>query len=270
MRRRALIMLFAVMASLATPVTAQAAPITELLRVPGIAFGHDETTGRLVVTADETVSEPALRRIAARGAEVVRTHGRLSTLIMAGQMIFGENGMRCSVGANARRGTVRVIITAGHCAETVVNWYSDPTRSKLIGTRDLSSFPNNDYGLIRYLSTVASHNAIYTYPGSIAVTGAGNPYVGQSVCRSGATTGVRCGSVTALNQTVTYPEGTVYGLIRTNICSEPGDSGGPIYVPSTGVIVAIVSGGSGNCTVGGTTYAQPIMEIISAYGLTIP
>ncbi|MEK8105666.1 hypothetical protein NKG94_11915 [Micromonospora sp. M12] len=42
------------------------------------------------------------------------------------------------------------------------------------------------------------------------------------MCRSGSTTGVRCGTVTGLNQTVNYSTGVIYGLIRTNICAEPG------------------------------------------------
>lgn len=84
------------------------------------------------------------------------------------------------------------------------------------------------------------------------------------------TTGVRCGTVTGLNQTVNYSTGVIYGLIRTNICAEPGDSGGPLYAASTGTILGILSGGSGNCTSGGTTYYQPIAEVLAAYGLTLP
>ena len=64
-------------------------------------------------------------------------------------------------------------------------------------------------------------------------------------------------------------QGSVYGLIRTNICAEPGDSGGPLYVAPP-VILGILSGGSGNCTTGGTTYYQPIAEVLGAYGLTLP
>ena len=62
----------------------------------------------------------------------------------------------------------------------------------------------------------------------------------------------------------------IYGLIRTNICAEPGDSGGPLYVAATGAILGILSGGTGNCTAGGTTYYQPIAEVLAAYGLTLP
>ena len=104
----------------------------------------------------------------------------------------------------------------------------------------------------------------------MTINGPGNAYIGQAVCRSGSTTGVRCGTVTGLNQTVNYATGVIYGLIRTNICAEPGDSGGPLYVAATGTILGILSGGTGNCTAGGTTYYQPIAEVLAAYGLTLP
>ena len=99
------------------------------------------------------------------------------------------------------------------------------------------------------------------------MTVSGNAYVGQYVQRVGRTTGLRSGSVTAVNATITYPQGTVYGLVRTNACAEPGDSGGPFFANTTAL--GITSGGSGNCTTGGTTYFQPVAEVLSRYGLAI-
>jgi streptogrisin C len=65
----------------------------------------------------------------------------------------------------------------------------------------------------------------------------------------------------------------VYGLIRTNVCAEPGDSGGSLVSnPGSGVKVAalgMTSGGSGNCTSGGTTFFQPVTEALSVYGLSL-
>ncbi|MFC7643765.1 trypsin-like serine protease [Streptosporangium lutulentum] len=57
------------------------------------------------------------------------------------------------------------------------------------------------------------------------------------------------------------------GLIRTSVCAEPGDSGGSLVSGSQAQ--GVTSGGSGNCTSGGTTYFQPINEILQAYGLTL-
>ena len=39
---------------------------------------------------------------------------------------------------------------------------------------------------------------------------------------------------------------------------------------STGRILGILSGGTGNCTAGGTTYYQPIAEVLAALGLQHP
>jgi len=65
-----------------------------------------------------------------------------------------------------------------------------------------------------------------------------------------------------------YSQGTVTGMIRTNVCAEPGDSGGSL-VAGNGA-QGVTSGGSGNCTVGGTTYFQPVNEILDTYGLWMP
>ena len=86
--------------------------------------------------------------------------------------------------------------------------------------------------------------------------------------RDGSTTGVHSGTVTALNVTVRYQGGgTVSGMIQTNVCAEPGDSGGPLYDGSKAV--GITSGGSGNCSSGGTTFFQPVTEAVNAYGVTV-
>jgi len=53
----------------------------------------------------------------------------------------------------------------------------------------------------------------------------------------------------------------------TNICAEPGDSGGPLYAGSTAL--GITSGGSGNCRSGGVTFFQPVVEVLNRYGVRV-
>ncbi|MGW9545036.1 trypsin-like serine protease, partial [Streptomyces celluloflavus] len=48
----------------------------------------------------------------------------------------------------------------------------------------------------------------------------------------------------------------------TTVCAEPGDSGGPLY-GSNGTAYGLTSGGSGNCSSGGTTFFQPVTEASS-------
>ncbi|MEV4389705.1 S1 family peptidase [Micromonospora sp. NPDC049580] len=256
----------------AAPAADPAALLTGV-RTAGTAWGLDPATGRMTVTVDDTVAPSeltALRAVADRAGVLLRHEpGTLRPLIAGGQGIYG-GGTRCSLGANARSGSTYYVITAGHCTTAAATWYADSAQTTVLGTRTATSYPGDDYGLIRYTGRIAHPSAVYTYPGLLTINGPGNAYVGQAVCRSGVTTGVRCGTVTGLNQTVNYATGVIYGLIRTNICAEPGDSGGPLYVASTGTIIGILSGGSGNCTSGGTTYYQPIAEVLAAYGLTLP
>ncbi len=264
MIRRLLLVALALVLLPATPATA--APS---LSLPGLAWSRDAVTGEVEVLADETVSAAQLSSLA-RHYQVRREPGQIRLLIAGGQAIYSGSS-RCSLGANVRRGTTYYFITAGHCTNAGASWYANAARTTLLGTRSATSFPGNDYGLVQYTNPSVPHpSAVHTYPGQVTILGAGSAMVSMAVCRSGSTTGVRCGFITGLNATVNYPQGSVTGLIRTNICAEPGDSGGPLYVPSTGRIIGILSGGSGNCSSGGTTFYQPIAEILAAYGVTIP
>lgn len=191
--------------------------------------------------------------------------------LIGGQAIT-TGGSRCSLGFNARAGTTRYVITAGHCTNLGGTWSGV---GGTIGPVAGSSFPTNDYGIIRVSSTSAVSTPLvdrYSSGSDVTVTGAATATVGMAVCRSGSTTGWRCGSVTATNQTVCYSQGCVYQMIRTNVCAEPGDSGGSLVTAPSGSFVralGMTSGGSGNCSSGGTTFFQPVTEALSRYGLTL-
>jgi streptogrisin B len=232
--------------------------------VSGIAWYTDAATGKVVVTADSTVSKAELAKVTkAAGADadaltINRTAGKFTTLLGAGDAIYGS-GYRCSLGFNVQSGSSYYFITAGHCGDEVPTWYANSAQSTLIGPTVSSSFPGNDYALVRYDNPSLSH------PGGFSVADA---YVGEKVTRDGSTTGVHTGTVQALNVTVRYQgSGTVRGMIQTNVCAEPGDSGGALYDGTKAL--GITSGGSGNCRTGGTTFFQPVREAVNAYGVTI-
>jgi streptogrisin A/streptogrisin B len=257
--------------------TAQLAQVGEAVLdadVPGTAWYTDKASGRLVVTADSTVSAAEITRIkeaagAKAGAlQIKRTPGTFNKLIAGGQAIYAGGG-RCSLGFNVRSGSTYYALTAGHCTNIGSTWYTNSAGTSLLGTRTGSSFPTNDYGIIRHSNASAADGRVYLYNGSYRdITAAGNAYVGQSVQRSGSTTGLRSGTVTGLNATVNYGGGDiVYGMIQTNVCAEPGDSGGSLFSGSTAL--GLTSGGSGNCSSGGTTFFQPVTEALSAYGVSI-
>ncbi|MDT5234624.1 MAG: hypothetical protein QOF47_611 [Mycobacterium sp.] len=244
-------------------------------RVPGTAWAIDPRTHQVVVSLDQSVTGAKLARVSAVVSTLgtaVRTEqvaGAIRTHIAGGDAIYGGQ-YRCSLGFNVRNSAGQYsFLTAGHCGNVASTWYANSAHTTVLGTTAGSSFPGNDYAIVRYTNTAVAHpGTVDLYNGtSQDITSAGTAYVGESVCRSGGTTGVHCGTVTAINATVNYAEGTVTGLIKTNICSEGGDSGGALYDGTTALGVA--SGGSGNCTSGGTTYFQPITEALSAYQVSV-
>lgn len=248
------------------------ASMARTVDVPGTARHTDVTTNQVVVTVDSTVTGARLSAIkaavAAAGdaARLETTPDKFQLFIAGGQAIY-TGGSRCSLGFNVRTSSALYFVTAGHCTNAGATWNNG---SVTLGTRAASSFPGNDYGVVRYTNTtIARPSAVYLYSGSSlqTISSVGNPVVGQSVRRSGSTTGVRSGSITGVNATVTYPQGTVSGLIRTNVCAEPGDSGGSLFAGSVGL--GLTSGGSGNCRTGGTTFFQPLNEVMSVYGLRL-
>ena len=242
-------------------------------RVAGTAWAIDAKTGQVLVSLDQSVTGAKLAKVNAAVtklgsmARTERVAGTFSTFIQGGDAIYG-GGSRCSLGFNVRSGSTYYFLTAGHCTNIATYWYANSSQTTYLGARAGSSFPGNDYGIVRYNSSVSKPGMVYLYNGSHQdITAAANAYVGEYVRRSGSTTGLRGGYVQALNATVNYPQGTVYGLIQTNVCAEGGDSGGSLFDGT--YAIGLTSGGSGNCTYGGTTYFQPVTEALSAYGVSV-
>jgi streptogrisin C len=193
---------------------------------------------------------------------VVSTETPRTLYDVRGGDAFYIGGGRCSVGFSVNGG----FVTAGHCgsAGQATSGYNQVAQ----GTFQGSSFPGNDYAWVAVNSNWIPQPWVNNYSGgNVVVAGSTAAAVGAAICRSGSTTGWHCGTVQALNQTVNYAQGSVSGLTRTNVCAEPGDSGGSWL--SGQQAQGVTSGGSGNCSSGGTTYFQPVNEILSAYGRTL-
>ncbi|ARP69497.1 serine protease [Streptomyces pluripotens] len=239
--------------------------------IPGTAWAVDSKSNRVVVTVDSSVSKAGIARIRKQagsnaGALTIKhTPGRFSKLITGGDAIYGGQ-YRCSLGFNVRSGSTYYFLTAGHCGEVASTWYSDSRHHTVLGTNVGYSFPGNDFALVRYTNSSIAHPSAV---GGQSITRAATPRVGQTVYRRGSTTGTHGGRVTALNATVNYGSGDIVrGLIQTTVCAEGGDSGGPLYYGTTAY--GLTSGGSGNCSSGGTTFFQPVTEALSYYGVTLP
>ena len=234
--------------------------------VPGTAWAVDPAANQVLLTMDSTVKGAKLKKVRAAVAEqgaAVRTErvaGKFQKFTRGGEAIY-TGGARCSLGFNVRSGSTYYFVTAGHCTNIGSTWSNGSTT---LGTRAGTSFPGNDYGIVRYTTSSVS---ISGSVGSQDISNAGTPAVGSTVYRRGSTTGVHSGRVTALNSTVNYSEGTVSGLIRTTVCAEGGDSGGSLYAGTRAF--GLTSGGSGNCSSGGVTFFQPVVEALNRYGVSV-
>nr|WP_062340025.1 S1 family peptidase [Herbidospora sakaeratensis] len=183
--------------------------------------------------------------------------------LRGGDAYYINNSGRCSIGFSVTRGSTPGFVTAGHCGN--VGASTQGYNRVAQGTFQGSSFPGNDYAWVAVNSNWVPTGTVAGT--SATVAGSTAQVVGGSICRSGSTTGWHCGTVQQIGTSVTYPQGTVSGVTRTNVCAEPGDSGGS-WISGTQA-QGVTSGGSGNCSVGGTTYFQPVNEILSVYGLTL-
>ncbi|MGW0777775.1 S1 family peptidase [Streptomyces sp. NPDC002835] len=242
--------------------------------VPGTAWAVDPRTNRLLVTADRTVTgdgwnqlESAVTSLGDGMARIQKTAGEFKPFLEGGDAIFG-GGSRCSVGFNVTTGDGQPgFLTAGHCAVADDQW-SEEQNGAPIGTVQAATFPGEgDFALVTYddPATDAPGTVDLGNGQTLDIVRADDAAVGQEVFRMGSTTGLKSGQVIGLNATVNYPEGTVTGLIQTDVCAEGGDSGGALFTRD-GSAIGLTSGGSGDCTSGGETFFQPVTTALAAVG----
>jgi len=189
----------------------------------------------------------------------------------------------CSVGFPVTQGGNPGFTTAGHCGDASEVVYYEPSQWTLgvrLGTFAASSFPSpgqtgNDYAWVRLDAAHTPRPTVEGYTSSdVTVRGGTEAAVGAALCRSGRTSGWRCGTIEAKNQTVNYSSGeTILNLTRTTACSEGGDSGGS-FITGPGQAQGVLSGGSGSCkgkqpNRRTRSYYQPLTPILQAYNLTL-
>jgi S1-C subfamily serine protease len=251
---------------------AAVAALERAIPFAGTSWGVDTRTNQVLVTVDNTVTGARLARVTATveslgsAARLEFAAGTFTTLaVIGGDAIYGSK-YRCSLGFNVRSGSTYYFLTAGHCGKAEPKWWTSANHSTFLGDTTGATFPGKDYAIVKYASsyTVDAKGLA----GTVDIGSAGNASVGESVTRDGSTTGIHSGRVTALNVTVRYlGGGVVRGLVQTNVCAEPGDSGGPFYDGTKAL--GLTSGGSGDCKKGGTTFFQPVTAALQAYGVSV-
>ncbi|MER6997312.1 S1 family peptidase [Streptomyces sp. NPDC000410] len=247
--------------------------LTDRATIPGTSWATDPVTNKLIVTADRTVKGAQLAKLQGvveglgEKAELRKSAGEFKPFIAGGDAIHSGGG-RCSLGFNVVKGGEPHFITAGHCGDAGSKW-AESGGGPEIGTMVDSQFPENDFALVKYDGDTEHPSAVNLYDGgSQDITKAGEATVGMQVTRSGSTTQVHDGEVTGLDATVNYGNGQIVnGLIQTNVCAEPGDSGGSLFSGDTAI--GLTSGGSGDCSSGGETFFQPVTEALEVFGAEI-
>src|SRR4051794_36151739 len=180
----------------------------------------DVPTNTVVVTVTEGAADEqttAMTKLASKFGSSVRIEFASAQVaptaaaqyVTGGVEIVIPGGGTCSVGFNTVDAANRpVVLTAGHCVEL------SQTISRtglIIGSGRTKNFPGDDFGSFwnSYPTYWLATASVYTYNGSyMPVHGTwNNPPVGATVCKSGRTTGWTCGTITALNQSVSYRGG---------------------------------------------------------------
>ncbi|MBB4963923.1 S1 family peptidase [Saccharothrix violaceirubra] len=201
-----------------------------------VSWSVDPTTNQVVVTAlDGNRASKAVTGLKKYG-DAVRVEYTADAPRPTVDFLDGGDDLNypaggCSAGFNMRNNAgQRFVLTAGHCgsAGQVVRGQGNV----VIGVVAAAFFPTWDDALISVTNTgywIQGPWVDVNPPngGIITVSGYSNSPVGTAICKSGRTTKLTCGVITAKSQTVTYSGGTtVYDLVRHNACVEPGDSGG--------------------------------------------
>ncbi|MFI2644093.1 S1 family peptidase [Streptomyces sp. NPDC018610] len=255
--------------------------------IPGTSWAVDPRTDKVVVTADRTVTgaewdrlRSTVQGLGTGMATLKKSAGAFRTFAAGGDAIFAQaqgGTVRCSLGFNvtASDGSP-AFLTAGHCGVAAERW-ADAQNGQPVATVDQATFPGNDFSLVKYddPGTEAPSTVDVGNGQTVRIDRAAEATVGETVFRMGSTTGLHDGTVTGLDATVNFqsetdPNGvdTVTGLIQTDVCAEPGDSGGSLFTQDGGA-VGLTSGGSGDCTQGGETFFQPVTAALQATGATL-
>ena len=229
------------------------------------AVGVDVAANQVVVQIGSKAAGPGLASLLDRAGRlgtavrVERISGSFSTLLEGGWPIVGSGGGRCSLGFNTSYGTA---VTAGHCTQGIPQWW-DGWSGQYFGPSIAVNFPGDDFGLIRNDGGLPQNGWVYLYNGGYQdIVTAADPYYGLSICKSGSTSGLTCGTVFNTNVTICYAQGCVGGLAQSNTYAAPGDSGGSWF--TGGYAVGLTSGGGG-----GWNYFQPVVEALQRYGVWV-
>lgn len=250
-------------------------------RLAGVhAWAADVPNNKVVVTVASGHTLRAVDFIAASSIDPSMIRFELSPyeaptpfLNVGGGLEYLSGAATCSIGFSVTYGATKGFVTAGHCGGVGTQVRLAGT---LVGSVAAQAYPGNDMAAATVRSTDTLYGLVTRYNGTYQqVFGSAVAPLGAVVCRSGRTTGWRCGYILSYNNTVNYGQGNVYGLTRSSACAGRGDSGGSWITPS-GQAQGVMSGGSlpagqnTNCGVASpVSWFQPINPILSRWSLAL-
>ncbi|HEY0453029.1 S1 family peptidase [Actinophytocola sp.] len=183
-----------------------------------------------------------------------------------GSILFSIGGTaRCTAAFAATGGSTGYLVTGPGCSGGMpTQLYSG--NNVLVGP--VVSASASGVTLVKVTNTAAWTLVAWIPVGSgrLVVAGSAETPVGGSVCLIDRVLGFQCGTVTAKNQTVSFPGGVVSGLTRTTICMSAGSA---VAFVSGNQAQGVPIGGSGSCPTGGVSYFLPINPLLSGYGLML-
>ncbi|MGA8113553.1 MAG: S1 family peptidase [Actinocatenispora sp.] len=238
--------------------TATKESLDKLAGIADTAWGIDTRANEVVLSISSSTPKAGAAQLTAAAKKfgdqvrIRHTSTHYETFVQGGDAIQNDQG-RCSDGFNVVRGGELMVLTAGHCTELGGTW------SPMGGTVAESNGAPADEGLI----TNPSGDGPSSVNTGQTISSVGAPTVGESVTKSGSTTGVTDGTISAVDQTVNFDVGVLTHLFETDVHSDHGDSGGPGYDGSTAL--GTLTGGDTT-----TTYFYPAQIEFSDYGLSLP
>ncbi len=244
----------------------------------------DVKTNSVVIKAMPGATKAAINFVAKSKVDidairVEEAEGKATALVTTyGGREYISGGGFCSIGfpVTVNGSSAKGFVTAGHCglAGTSVS-----ISGANIGSVQRANYPGDDMAWASQRSSDSQSPFVTRYNGGsvndVRVNGSSVAAIGSSVCRSGRTTGYRCGIIQSRNVSVNYGDGLVGGLTQSTACAGRGDSGGSWITPA-GQAQGVTSGGSlplgqtNNCGVSTpVSWFQPVNEILSRYGLSL-
>lgn len=244
------------------------------------AWGVDLPSNSVVVTVAPGYALNAIDFVAVSGIDAGMVRFEASQMEaptpfvnVIGGIAYTSGGGRCSIGFAATRSGAKGFATAGHCGGVGTSVGISGTT---VGSVRAHYYPGGDMAWASVRSSDTLVGQVSKYNGTVQrVLGRTEAAVGAAICRSGSTTGWRCGTVTRKNVSANYGAGTVSGLTQSTACAGRGDSGGS-WITGSGQAQGVTSGGqlpagqNTNCSVATpVTYFQPINPLISRFGLSL-